>query len=491
MTDSEVEEFLGKGHKDASRAPKPKPKPRNKRDKNVRPTATEEEADGEDVPESKETKPTTASHALMLTAMTYRIGFVKEDYPHDNEFIPDATTMFGVLSAMLTTVSQNSRLHEVYPAYNSMATYLYHAHAVFYHILRARSDAGRLERIERRALRAYEQIGPAESWPIATPLIGYFQAMGHIIPDGGKYGRIIPAVPNFSKLTEKKGLQGLHSVIGGGRLPIVPAYHQFLHNYGAKTAKFNADDGFLYPNAAKELDNTAGRRFVGLVESTASSADFQALAFSAGWNEPKEAEIDTFVMNDTQKRTIVSRWGIVAHENATADLRTLDEYLGLTGAMKPHWMVNLLKGANALCKFFPGSTTLNEIPLLSRVENVSHIKVDLAPNQTAEAGQTDRWWTARQGWRVSLTGKVLRDDSQIAFQMAIGTMVRTDYTEKVKPTIIGDAMKDRIHDVKEGYFHESTAPRTEMFCEDQIDPIELASAIIDSKMYDRFGGESK
>jgi hypothetical protein len=488
FTDSSVEEFLQKSHKDDSRRPKPKPKPKGKRNLDVRPTNAPEEADDEDVDKVEEQKPAeTSSHMEMLLAATYRLGFVKRDYPHKSQYIPDTGNMFMTLSEMLTTASSNSRLHEVFPAFTSIAIQVYYAHAVFFHILRVRQDCGELGRIERRALRAYEQIGAPESWPVATPLIGYFQALGSIIPEGGKYGQILPALPQYGTLTEKKGLVGLSSTIGAGRLPLVPALVKYLYNYAHALGKFDENDGYYYPLKVKKLEDADTKRFVGLIESKKDNYDFQALTHSSTWFHAKESDIDTFMMSTPQKQMLTKRWGIHSF-NDTDDLRELDQFLGLNEAKGPNWIVNLLKCSTAFNDFFPGSVTLATIPLNTRVETVSQITVTTKSGTDRTVTTDDVWFTTRNKWQIALEGKVIRDDSQRAYQAAAALMIRPIYTNQAKPAAVGHSLKDRTFAEDDGYFHTASQPATEMENKAQDDPMILIGQLIDSKMYDRFGG---
>jgi hypothetical protein len=488
FTDSSVEEFLQKSHKDDSRAPKPKPKPKGKRNLDVRPTNAPEEADDEDVDKVEEQKQAeTSSHMEMLLAATYRLGFVKRDYPHKSQYIPDTGNLFTTLSEMLTTASSNSRLHEVYPAFTSIAIQVYYAHAVFYHILRVRQNCGELGRIERRAHRAYEQIGAPESWPVATPLIGYFQALGSIIPEGGKYGQILPALPNYGTLTEKKGLTGLHSTQGAGRLPLVPALVKYLYNYAHNLGKFETNDGYYYPLKAKKLEDADGKRFIGLNDSKKDNYDFQSLAHSSSWFHAKESEIDTFMMSTQQKQMLTKRWGVRTF-NDTDDLRGLDQFLGLDEDKQPNWMINLLKCATAFNDFFPGSVTLATVPLISRVENVSQITVTSRAGTDRTVEHDDVWFTTRNNWQIALKGTVIREDSQRAYQAAAALMIRPTYTAQAKPAAAQNSLKDRTYGTDDGYFYADSKPSTEMENTAQDDPMILIGQIIDSKMYDRFGG---
>lgn len=491
QTDSETEKFLQKKQKDDSRAPKPKRKPKDQRIRSVRPTDVQEEAGAEDVDEVKKPEPaTTASHALLLTAMSYRMGFIKRDFPHINQYYPDLTTMFDILGEMTTVISSNSLLHEVFPAYTSMALHLYYGHVVFYHILRVRDDNGRLGRIERRCLRAYQQIGPPESWPIATPIIGYIQALGAIVVEGGKYGRILPAIPDYSGLKEKKGLQGFESVQGGARFPVIPALTQFLYNYAQALTHFANDDGYLYPVRNKTLADSDGRRFVGLISSQSTSADFQALTYSASWFLPHEQETDTFMMNNTQKQGIIKRWGIRPFGDAST-LRGLDEFLGLNDDMEPSWLKNLLVCAEEANKFFPGSVNLSTIPLHTRIENVSLITITSKSGRDAAVKGNDDWFTTRKNWRIKLSGTTIREDAQVAYQMASSLMIRTTYAASIIPATIANAFAERtFHAEEDNFFYPATAPREEMYCEEMTDPFELALQIIEGKMYDKFGGRT-
>lgn len=488
--DSPVEEFLSIDEKDASRRKKPTRKPKNKRDVNRRPADEGEEADQQDLKEEKKpSAPIAGQHFLFVQALAFRSGVNRITYPNPSTYVPDVNAMFSVLERMAIIVSNNSLLHERFPAYTSLGLFAFYAHAVFYHILRVREDAGELRRDERRALRKYNAVGAPEAWEIAPPLVHFFQSLGKFIPEGGKYGVVLPRLPPYASLAgdaTKKALSNMSSVRGIGRLPIMPAIHQFLHNFGNGTASFDDDDDVLYPIKKKTLSGT--NSFLGLVSSAADSASFQSLAFSSGWNTPIESNVDTHMMNAVQKRNLVAKWRIPSFSDSK-DITDAEVFLGLDDDMHHAWISNLLIISGEVNRFFPGKVTLANIPLDTRGEAVSSISVTSVKTAKAEK---DTWYRNRDQWKLSLKGKYVREDSQPQYQAALATCVRPTYEDKVAPAIIGDTLKDKdfANDAQfADYFRPGTSLPHEVSCDDQPDPISQALAYIQLKMYDNLGGK--
>jgi hypothetical protein len=488
-TDSEEERFMEKKRKDDTRRKRSVPKPKSRRDQNVRPTDLPDEQDAEQVDEKEsETPPTTSDHASFMLAMSYRTGFTPVSYPTDSTYVPDVSSLFTVLEQMTAILSENSLIHEVFPGYTSIGLYLYCAHAIFFQILRVRSDANRLTRVERRALRKYESVGPLESWMIPTPLIGFYQALGRIIPEGGKYGQIIPAFPNYAGLNDDThhGISALSAVQGIGRLPIVPAMHTFLRNYSTGTAQ--PTDGIFYPVASPTLGaGPPENHFLGLTSSADTSASFNALVFSAGWKRPTETGEDTYMMVDAQKRKIIHRWAI---PEVSTDFNDLEEYLSLQDGKSISWMTNLLRLAVAVTKFFPSSVSLANIPPVTRLETVSKITAGLKSGATRMTAKADTWYYRREGWNLSLQGYLLRPDAQAAYQMSLVTATRLLYSTSLLPST-PSIITSLTGSISGPYFTDATSPHIEMECTHQPDPAEQSAVIIEAKLYDNLGGRAK
>jgi hypothetical protein len=490
-TESEVEEFLDKKQKDDTRRTKPAPKSKNIRDKNRRPTNAPEEADIEDVDEVKEKEPTSGTFAPFMIAMSYQTGFTKVGFPEPSTYIPDISSMFTTLFYMSQSLSENTLLHQIFPAYHSIALYAYYAHVVFYQILRVRNDASMLTRSERRALRAYESIGALESWPIATPMIGFILALGRITPEGGKYGQIVPCFPEYSNLSATPGtaIARLPNVHGIGRLPIIPAMQQFLHNFGNGTAAY--EEAELIPVPTSTLG--AGppiNHFVGLTRSRTTDQDFQILTHSSGWKLPHETGVDTYMMITEQKRALIRRWKVPDFPSTT-DITDIDVFLGLQRSDKLSWMKNLLRLSAEVNNFFPGSVNMASIPTLTRVETVTEITYALKSGATAIAVEDDTWYVGRRDRVLSMEGKVLRDDSQVAYQMAQSQGVRATYHASILPPAGTVNIATAFDQQADGdYFDDATAPRTEMRSYSQPDPIMNAAQLIEAHLYNNKGGQN-
>jgi len=487
QTDTSEEEFAGKHYKDDSRRKVKEKKPVSRRNKNVRPVNNAQEQDASDVDEPQKSETTTSDHTNFQLAMAYRTGFTVISFTTESQYIPDVSALFTVLHHMTGVLSENTLLHEVIPAYHTVAINTFYAHAVFFQILRVRGDANLLSRVERRALRRYESVGPLESWEIATPLIGYFQALGRIVPEGGKYGQIVPRFPDYDNLAHAttRGLARIEHIHGVARLPIMPALHTFLRNLGTGTATYI--DGTLFPTTTATL--AAPVSFMGITASTAATANFQTLAVSAGWKQPQESGVETYNMINDQKKANIARWKIPEFA-ATKNIVDIETFLGLDDAMSVSWMRALLRMSSSFNNFFPGSVSLANIPPITRIETVCHITAypRRAINRLTPADDT--WYHQREGWVLDLQGSDLRPDAQAQYQIAMTVTTRLTYDTTLLPAAtVPVAAFSSLADGD--YFDATTSPRVELECHKQPDPIEQAPAIIESKMYDNLGGRAK
>jgi hypothetical protein len=487
FSEEEPKKFLRIKQRDDTRRSKGTPPPKDKRRVNVRPNPEPIEEVASDVEEAKkDEKPVTSDFSNFLISAAYRTGFVKRAYPKESTYTPDVTAMFTCLYHMISVFTENSLLHEIFPAYTSIGLHAFYAHAFFFHVLRVRNEAQLLTRVERRCLRRYEQVGPLESWDIATPMIGYFQAFGRIVPEGDKYGQIVPELPNLSGLsgsTKNHLLQGLGTIAAVGKIPIMPAIHTFLRNYGVGTADYDGTDGKLYPIPNKIL--AAANPFLGLTASTATDVDFQALAFSAGWNSSHEHQIDTFMKIDAQKRMLVRRWSI-PDIAGTPDLSNLENFLALGDTLSVTWIKELLRMSTAVNKFFPGSVNLANIPPITRVESVTHFTYKTT-NDNRRQARDDVWYHGRSAWTATFEGKILRDDAALAMQSAFSTSVRSSFETTVIPTLIAVPFTGQVTGP---YFTANEMPSSELDGIDQPDPVDQMVTLIESRLYDNKGGRA-
>jgi len=201
-----------------------------------------------DVKPQRQVQPTYGSSgAQLLLALARHAVPAPITFEKSNEYIPDASNYMEAVYQMTHLLTDNQKLYELVPDYTSIALNLYYAHVYFYQVLRARDEIGILTRLQRRSLRIYNTIGKPESWPIATPLTGFIQALGAAESPDKMYSHVAPKLPGIDKFTSKKCLQGLKGVTGAGIVPIVPAYHEFLRLYATNKAHFDDDDLTFYP----------------------------------------------------------------------------------------------------------------------------------------------------------------------------------------------------------------------------------------------------
>lgn len=350
----------------------------------------------EDKKES-ETETKIAPHMAILLAATYHVGISSIARPASSSYIPFAGNLFQMLSEMCSLLVDNTLLHEMCPEFFSPVLFLYYGHVYYYHILRARAAAGSdiLTRIEKRVLVFYERVGPAEAWPIAAPLIGFFQYFGSHKVEDPMFGWIVPALPDFTQLAAPC-LSNLQTLQGGQRIPLIPALQKLVRNFALGTADF--DSGLIRPTG----DNTLGaaNTFCGIQSSATTSAPFQALTWNTTWTAPPETGFDFGIINMTVKRNRINRWKIpdVADD---ADLSSLQNFLGFLDNASFDWMKHTLSMASIFTRFFPGSSTLAEITPLTTLGSLTNVKYSRtkSPDRVANI-----WFHPRSGWKFTAHG---------------------------------------------------------------------------------------
>jgi hypothetical protein len=434
---------------------------------------------------SKPPAPTEPENGyLTVLSMAYRAGFTKTSFPKTSRIIPDTSAMFTVLYEMCSIVQENTLIHEQIPAYTSLGMYTYYAHVVHYHILRVIASEDKLSTQEMKILRTYESIAPTESWPIAAPLVPFIQSLGKCTIHGGKYGTIIPKFPKYEELTHanRRGLSQISSIAGIARLPIVPAFHEFLYKYSTRKAKFD-DTTTLYPTPSPTLSDQDS--FLSLTSSESDSSSFVTLALSAGWMEPREIGVDTYSVIDAQKRAIIQKWKIPS----LGDSRNIinhETFLGLEDGQDKKWINQLLKLSSGFNHFFTGGVNLDAIPPITIEESYSKVTFDILDQRDRVTPANDKWYYERKNLRFNLESTILRENSQSNLQITCSTSPRRIYGTNTMPT--NPNINTVFSSEETGpYFDQDQGPRVEIRGFNQPDPIDQASTIIESRVYDKTG----
>jgi hypothetical protein len=315
-----------------------------------------------------------------------------------SSYIPTAFNMFAMLDEMCHRLVGNHDLDTMWAGFFSPVLHLYYAHVVYFHILRARAAAGSdiLTPSERRVLAKYEGVARAERWPIAAPLIVFIQAMGAHQPAGSYNSWVVPTLPDFSRLNKHKGLAGLENVTGMLRLPVIPALQKLLHNFSTGDARY--EHRILYP-ATLPLSNT--NQFVGISSSARDSQAFLAITYNLCWKMPHETGNDHPVNMTAVKRDLLDQWNVPDVPN-DATLNTAEGFLGFASHKSPDWMRNMLKVSEFANRFFPGSTSLANIPPSTTIGSLTHVEYR---RSTVPRPANDTWYYRRRaGVSLSFNG---------------------------------------------------------------------------------------
>jgi hypothetical protein len=444
------------------------------------------EASHEEVESTKKPVITTASHFAFLLAIGRNSVESPISHPEPSTYIPDCGNMFIVIHHMIDAIGENSRLFEICPDYNSISFNLYYCFVYYYQILRARDDIGLLTRLERRSLKIFDSIGKPESWPIATPLIGFIQALGSCESPDKMYSYVSPRFPDFSNFAKDKSLSGLHNIDGIARAPIVPAQQELLRRFGADQLIYD-DSKHTYAPAKTPLSTTD--TFMGLTASTATSSDFQTLAFNQAWDTPFETTepIGNYTIGQRQAR--IRRWNIPTYDDKE-DFTQLEAFLFGDGS-QVHWIRQLQRISSHVNKFFPGSTNLGAIPPTTTMENFTKVTFRIKAAAHYRAPKTDHWVASRNNWIMTSKAKYFGDTSTPLVVASKSTATNSDFDISVAPTIVSGAFSPErrgpyyVNDAS----HGTSIPLDQSEGIDQQDPTVRISEIINSTMYNNRGDE--
>jgi len=436
-SDSELESEIDAPVKDDSRRRKtqpPAPARKNVRDGRSKYIKGDEDK-GNEMADDKEssTGQKVAPHMVLLTAATYHVGISSIAYPATSSFIPHCGNLFSMVYWICSLLADNTILHEMCPEFFSPVIFLYYGHATFYHILRARSAAGSdvLTRLEKRALTYYERVAPPESWPIAAPLLGFFHYLGSHKVENPMYGWITPKLPQFTALKPSKGLEFLNLLLGGQRIPMIPALQKLVFNFANDIADF--DNGILRPVGQDALDAT--HVFVGINNSTLTSAAFQSLAYNSCWHIPLETGEDFGVFDYDIKSARLRRWNVPDVPD-NEDLSTLTGFLGFRDGFSFDWMKHLLQNASIVNRFFPGSGNLSDVPPLTTLGMATHVRYKRAENALPA---TNQWFHPRQGLTFGFYGYSNTDQGLADTKMALTASVNAEFStidgSRVRPLV--------------------------------------------------------
>nr|UZA97538.1 capsid protein [Lentinula edodes partitivirus 4] len=440
----------------------------------------------------EETSSSVAPHMMLMLGAAFHLAIGSISQPSVSHFIPSCGNMFWMLNDMAALLADNTLLHEMYPGYVSISLYLYYSHVYFYQVLRAREAAGHgiLSRIERRVLTLYKQVGPPESWPIAAPMIGFISSIGAYKSENPMFSWIVPSLPDFSTnhagtaRAPTYGLTGLNEVVSSSRVPLVPAFQEFLKNIGASVANFT--EGVLYPKT--DITLAAANTFCGIAGSTATDAAFQSLAFNESWNAAFESDSINGQIEFSTKRKVIRRWN-VPQVVATTELTNLQSWLGLQDTNEHEWMKHLLVTSSMVNRFFPGSTTLAEISPLTTLGRLTVVKYDVA---TARAAADDKWYHTRHNWKLTSYGYTNTDQGIIDTKIGIISGARAEYSNntfpalarQVSPAYAGPFFVDQNaadHELKESFISESAT---------SVDPVRRFAELL-SSYFDESAGRAK
>nr|QBA69895.1 coat protein [Botrytis cinerea partitivirus 2] len=456
----------------------------------ARPRKVKAQADTQNVAPGEEAQQAQSSVAPaynFLVALAYRQGTSAVQYDSRSFYTPDCQSLFSAAFNICDLLTPNSLVHEFDPSFMSISFYLYTAHLFYYHILRIRDAAGEMNREERRCLRHYENVGPAEAWPVPTPFIGILESYGTVQPPSKFYGKIVPQLPKFENFTVSQSLTGLNTVAGFLRVPCVPAMQQFLRNFGSNVADF--ENGILYPTGKATLaPGATGNVFLGLSDS-ATTGNAQYLFFNHGWNTPTETEEELVSYTYALKRALVSRMNI-PNIGDTTSFTGLETYLGFRDDVSKSWMKNLLRSASTVTRFFPDSVNLSAIGTRTQEELLSSVTWSKPLQRNATA---DRWYYGRSLRTYSINAKVNTEQSGFLYKAAASAAPNSDFTATVHPLLFANVTYSPARSGP--YFvnptNSTSVPLTLVEIIGQPDPLRNMLTFIDEQLYDNLGGRSR
>nr|QRG29192.1 CP [Camellia cryptic virus 2] len=395
-----------------------------------------------------------------------------------------------MLNEMCSLLSHNSLLHEMCPEFFTPAITLYYAHVFYFQVLRARSAAGSdvLSRLEKRVLTFYERIGPAESWPVASPLLGFLEYLGAHKPEDPMFGWIVPALPDFMQFhaTTPTCLANSNRVNGLSRIPLVPALQKVLYAFAHEDNDF--EHGMLRPIGDDTLSAT--NVFCGITTSGITSDRFASISGNLAWFAPPETGDSVGPWDYDVKRNRLRRWNIPDVPD-NADLSSLASFLGFTDNQGFDWMRQLLSMSGVFNRFFPGSGNLSQVSPLSTIGMTTMVKYNRLSGITRAA---DKWYYPRSDLKLSSHGFTNTDAGLLDTKMSITCSWNSEYSTAaasrvsvapdltLSPCRTGPFFND---DPAHGNIERKATIVTEN--SDQVDPCRRFLELI-TPMYDPKGG---
>jgi hypothetical protein len=392
--------------------------------------------------------------------------------PKVSHYLPSVGNLFMMVLAMTEMMSENRKLLEIFPGYNSLSFSLYVGHLVFYQILRAREavSSGSLSKVQKRVLGIYKSIGEPEAWSIPTPLVGFIESLSAYKSSDPLYSWIVPSLPNFGTLNANQGLDNIQNVVGGNRFPLIPAMQEFLRRLGADATGFDTSGNLVPVNNATNAGRIpANQNFCGITASTAATGNFQAIAFNEAWNPPTEMRTIQGSIDLSTIRRVVARLSI-PEVTATSNLDDLQLFLGFNDGRDLHWMKHLLQTGRIVSQFWEGQVNLSQLSPFTTLNNFTRVEYDAAAARTAAA---DTWFTSRTSWSMKAYGYSNDDGSLLEQKMAMTTAARCHYSANCAPAIAGNFLVQEegpfFVDANAGIYEQS--PNFVTLASTTVDPV--------------------
>jgi hypothetical protein len=279
--------------------------------------------------------------------------YTREIYPETNLFVPN----FGLLEMMIHEMAKAAeRSHylsqELRGSYHEYNDRLYYAVLFNYSILHQMHMAGRTSYDQQCFLTFMREKYPMENLLVAGPLKPYFEALNSSKPQDDSFGIVVPWKPDIRTSPLHAGndcqtynMPYMHLL--PDMVSLIRAHAQAkLPQPVAANQEFRFDNDVWVDDAKPLAPNVANNTWQG-------NRSRRWIAWRPGFSSPSGPLLEANRYRDNQST--------VAPPMIFHDREITSELAEHGFDIKPYWFNQLLTTQQRICRYWPGSTTLDRL----------------------------------------------------------------------------------------------------------------------------------
>jgi hypothetical protein len=403
--------------------------------------------------------PTSSKQAPHMVLFSHSLPF--ESSPPEARkiahYIVDCAQPFELNSMVFKILASHAKILKNNRSYNSVSSRLGLALVIVYKILLVLEAAGTISNDQVKALKAIRLIYPAANIMIPSPYLHWLSTLGFHIPEDAKFDKVVPLFPSPSDMYTHHVADKKISLVTGQLAPLcypsIPHLYAMLEiissrseiprteNNTATTPKstkvhFTKEGDFCL--AARTGFATGSVVYFGhdfnAAPSSGSNTDY--IAQNVAFTHPfPESEVDLIsVSRNLRPIPIISQDDYPI--STTLEMLVAKESVA--------WMSGPFAALAYEAKFFPGSTTLESLPLSSGPELTCVVTSELSTN-------LETVWYAPRLYSPRSLSVTTRNRHVTTSHLQIAHSVRMITTNVIKTGVTGSLRKDLsgiLYDVK-------------------------------------------